>query len=219
MGELVKQEKEEKMQKIVKEMEQEKLRIAAKKVQEKESMLRLMRDNVEERKMKDAAKEQQAKMEIEGMREYNRILDLQEAQRAAETESRLTRQKELMEMERNKAEKLHQTRLETQDFLFAQMEEKEARKGHAVELKRLQAKILEEDTREYVRQEHERTLAKKRRDLEHKLELDEQAATKNRDVSLEKFCMSDAEVEMNRQLLEVVDKTLKERDVLSGTGA
>ena len=31
------------------------------------------------------------------MREYNRILDMQEAQRASEIEGRLTRQKELME--------------------------------------------------------------------------------------------------------------------------
>lgn len=180
------------------------------------------------------------------MREYNRILDMQEAQRATEIEGRLTRQKELMEkmkqnivaqqeakgnedanraarqreeadtraveMERNKAEKLHQMRLETQDFLFAQMEEKEARKMHAVELKRLQAKILEEDTKEYVKFEHEKTLNKKRQLLEHRLELDEQSRLKNRDTTLEKFCMSDAEVNMNRQLLEVVDKTLKERD-------
>merc|ERR1719191_207379 len=101
-------------------------------------------------------------MEIEGMREYNRILDEQEAQRAAALESRISRQKELMEkmkenvikqqaakgdedarraarqkeeadaraveMERNKEEKLRQMRLETQNFLFKQMAEKDEKK-------------------------------------------------------------------------------------------
>ena len=36
-------------------------------------------------------------MEIEGMREYNRILDQQEQARAEALESRINRQKELME--------------------------------------------------------------------------------------------------------------------------
>ena len=44
-------------------------------------------------------------------------------------------------MERNKEQKLRQMRLETQDFLFAQMEEKEARKAQAVQLKGLQVRL------------------------------------------------------------------------------
>merc|ERR1712078_721869 len=72
--ELAKQEKEEKalVSKIVREMEQEKVRMAAKKAKQQE-------------------------MEIEGMREYNRILDQQEQARAEALESRINRQKELME--------------------------------------------------------------------------------------------------------------------------
>merc|ERR1711964_834893 len=100
----------------------------------------------------------------------------------------------------------------TQDFLFAQMEEKEARKAHASELKRLQAKILEEDTKEYVNMEHAKTVEKKRSLLEHKMELDDQMRARMVSTHEDKYCMSDQEVQMNRQLLEVVDKTLQERE-------
>jgi hypothetical protein len=246
--ELSKQEKEEKalVSKIVREMEQEKIRMAAKKVQQREAMLRIMEENMEERRIKEEQKAKQQQMEIEGMREYNRILDQQEQARAEALESRINRQKELMEkmkenvvkqqqakgdedakralqqkeerdardveMERNKAQKLRQMRLETQDFLFAQMEEKEARKAQAVQLKGLQARILEEDTKEYMDMEKSRSLERHRLNLEHRLELDEQIRRKNQQTQEFKYCMSENEVSMNKQLLEVVEKTLKERD-------
>jgi len=246
--ELAKQEKEEKalVSKIVREMEQEKVRMAAKKVQQREAMLRIMEENMEERRIKEEQKAKQQEMEIEGMREYNRILDQQEQARAEALESRINRQKELMEkmkenvvkqqqakgdedarraqkqkeerdardveMERNKAQKLRQMRLETQDFLFAQMEEKEARKAQAVQLKGLQARILEEDTKEYMDMEKTRSLERHRLNLEHRLELDEQIRRKKQQTQEFKYCMSENEVSMNKQLLEVVEKTLNERD-------
>jgi len=246
--EIAKTEKEEKalVEKIVREMEQEKIRMVAKKVQQREAMLRIMEENMEERRIKEEQKAKQQEMEIEGMREYNRILDQQEQARAEALESRINRQKELMEkmkenvvaqqqakgdedarraqkqkeerdardveMERNKAQKLRQMRLETQDFLFAQMEEKEARKAQAVQLKGLQARILEEDTKEYMDMEKQRSLERHRLNLEHRLELDEQIRRKKQMTAEFKYCMSENEVSMNKQLLEVVEKTLKERD-------
>jgi len=246
--EIAKTEKEEKalVEKIVREMEQEKIRMVAKKVQQREAMLRIMEENMEERRIKEEQKAKQQEMEIEGMREYNRILDQQEQARAEALESRINRQKELMEkmkenvvaqqqakgdedarraqkqkeerdardveMERNKAQKLRQMRLETQDFLFAQMEEKEARKAQAVQLKGLQARILEEDTKEYMDMEKQRSLERHRLNLEHRLELDEQMRRKKQMTQEFKYCMSENEVSMNKQLLEVVEKTLKERD-------
>merc|ERR1719218_421726 len=74
-----------------------------------------------------------------------------------------------VEMERNKAQKLRQIRLETQDFLFAQMEEKEALKAQAVQLKGLQARILQEDTKEYMDMEKSRSFERHRLNLEHRL--------------------------------------------------
>merc|ERR1719352_1379994 len=72
-----------------------------------------------------------------------------------------------IEMERNKEAKLRQMRLETQDFLFAQMDEKEGRKEQAYELKRLQAQILDADSKEYTEMEKARTLERRRQNIEH----------------------------------------------------
>merc|ERR1712216_33743 len=251
-AELVKVEAEEKalVEKIKREMEQEKARAITKKIQQKEAMMRIMAENIEENKIKAVAKEKQAALEIEGMREYNKILDQQEASRAEELEMRIARQKLLMdkmketvqkqqsnanaedarralkqkeeadaraiEMERNKEAKLRQMRLETQDFLFAQMDEKEGRKEQAYELKRLQAHILDADTKEYGEMEKARALERKRQNVEHKIELDAQMAFKRAQKS---FKMSDNEVNMNKQLLEVVNKTLDERDDYAGAMA
>merc|ERR1712028_58094 len=55
-----------------------------------------------------------------------------------------------IEMERNKEAKLKEMRHDTQSFLFKQMAEKDGKKEQAIELKRLQASILEVDTHEYM---------------------------------------------------------------------
>merc|ERR1719456_1696571 len=144
----------------------------------------------------------------------------QQQAKGDEDNRRAAKQKEeadarAIEMERNKEAKLRQMRLETQDFLFAQMEEKEGRKEQAYELKRLQAHILDADTKEYGEMEKARAQERKRQNIEHKIELDAQMAYKRAQKS---FTMSDNEVNMNRQLLEVVNKTLDERDEYAGTG-
>merc|ERR1719178_500917 len=144
------------------------------------------------------------------MKEYNRILDQQEATRASELESRMERQKILMEkmkenvvkqqgnaaaedarramkqkeeadaraieMERNKSAKLKEMRHDTQAFLFKQMAEKDEKKEQALELKRLQASILEADTQEYMQMEKQKSQDRKVRNIEHRIELEDQIA-------------------------------------------
>merc|ERR1719253_1840412 len=97
----------------------------------------------------------------------------QQGNKAAEDARRAAKQKEeadarAIEMERNKEAKLRQMRLETQDFLFAQMEEKEGRKGQAYELKRLQAHILDADTKEYTEMEKARAIERRRQNADTK---------------------------------------------------
>merc|ERR1711904_633260 len=99
--------------------------------------------------IKEEQKAKQQQMEIEGMREYNRILDQQEQARAEALESRINRQKELMEKMKENVVKQQQAKGD-EDARRAQKEEKEARKAQAVQLKGLQARILEEDTKEYM---------------------------------------------------------------------
>merc|ERR1711985_158191 len=192
----------------------------------------------------EQASKQQA-LDMEAMKEYNRILDQQEEMRAQELQARMDKQKALMEkmkqnvqkqqqkkgdedarratkqkeeadaraieMERNKEAKLKEMRYETQNFLFKQMAEKDEKKGQAMELKRLQASILDADTQEYMQMEKQKSQDRRVRNVEHRIELEDQIADRAAEVT-RKYAMSGAEVKMNRQLLDLVDKTLKERD-------
>merc|ERR1711985_19910 len=192
----------------------------------------------------EQASKQQA-LDMEAMKEYNRILDQQEEMRAQELQARMDKQKALMEkmkqnvqkqqqkkgdedarraqkqkeeadaraieIERNKEAKLKEMRHDTQSFLFKQMAEKDEKKGQALELKRLQASILEADTQEYMQMEKQKSQDRRSRNIEHRIELEDQIADRAAEVT-RKYAMSGAEVKMNRQLLDLVDKTLKERD-------
>merc|ERR1712070_848556 len=107
--------------------------------------------------------------------------------------------------------KLKEMRYETQNFLFKQMAEKDEKKEQALELKRLQASILEADTQEYMQMEKQKSQDRRVRNIEHRIELEEQIAERAKEPA-RKYAMSGAEVKMNRQLLDLVDKTLQERD-------
>merc|ERR1711959_861267 len=202
-------------------------------------------ENLEENAVKEEQRKKQQELDMEAMKEYNRILDQQEEMRAQELQARMDKQKALMEkmkenvqkqqakkgdedarramkqkeeadaraieMERNKEAKLKGMRYDTQAFLFKQMAEKDEKKEQALELKRLQASILEADTQEYMQMEKQKSEDRRTRNVEHRIELEEQIADRAAEV-VRKYAMSGAEVKMNRQLLDLVDKTLKERD-------
>merc|ERR550514_86201 len=177
------------------------------------------------------------------MKEYNRILDEQEEQRAEELANRMGRQKALMdklqanvqqqakesgdndakraqmqqdemdrhysEAERVKQQRLKQLRLETQAYLFKQMQEKDSRKNDDKDLQNIQSQILERDTEEYNEIEREKLVAKKIRNFEHRKEIEGQIMHRSKQSVPE---MSEAEVKMNRQLLNLVGRTLTVRD-------
>merc|ERR1719359_1197096 len=184
------------------------------------------------------------------MKEYNRILDEQEEQRAEELANRMERQKALMdklqanvaqqakeagdndhirakmqadeqdkhyaEAERIKQERLKQLRLETQAYLFKQMAEKDNRKNEEKDLQNIQSQILERDTEEYNEIEREKLISKKMRNWEHRKEIEGQIQARSRQSVPE---MSEAEIKMNRQLLNLVTRTLTVRDERERTAA
>merc|ERR1719401_2091512 len=198
------------------------------------------------RKREQQHKEQQEK-EAEAMREYNRILDEQEEQRAEELASRMERQKQLMEKlqanvaqqakdsgdndakraaaqqeevdrhyseaERIKQGRLKQLRYETQAYLFKQMAEKDGRKNEEKELQNIQAQILERDTEEYNEIEREKLINKRCRNFEHRKEIEGQIQSRSMQRVPE---MSEAEIKMNRNLLNLVNRTLAVRDERNG---
>merc|ERR1711918_57974 len=140
----------------------------------------------------------------------------QQQKKGDEDARRAAKQKEeadarAIEMERNKESKLKEMRHDTQAFLFKQMAEKDDKKGQALELKRLQASILEADTQEYMQMEKQKSHDRRVRNVEHRVELEAQIADRAAVVQ-RKYAMSGAELKMNRQLLDLVDKTLTELD-------
>merc|ERR1719316_2072955 len=140
----------------------------------------------------------------------------QQKKKGDEDARRAAKQKEeadqrAIEMERNKEAKLKEMRHETQQFLFKQMAEKDEKKEQALELKRLQASILEADTQEYMQMEKQKSVDRRVRNIDHRIELEDQIAVRAQEPA-RKYAMSGAEIKMNRQLLELVDKTLQERD-------
>merc|ERR1711904_479010 len=164
------------------------------------------------------AQELQARMDKQKalMEKMKENVQKQQQKKGEKDARRAAKQKEeadarAIEMERNKEAKLKEMRYDTQSFLFKQMAEKDEKKGQALELKRLQASILEADTQEYMQMEKQKFHDRRVRNVEHRIELEAQIAERAAVVQ-RKYAMSGAEVKMSRQLLDLVDKTLTERD-------
>merc|ERR1719327_398775 len=164
------------------------------------------------------AQELQARMDKQKalMEKMKDNVQKQQQKKGDEDARRAARQKEeadarAIEMERNKEAKLKEMRHDTQAFLFKQMAEKDEKKEQALELKRLQASILEADTQEYMQMEKQKSTDRRVRNIEHRIELEDQIAERAKEPA-RKYAMSGAEMKMNRQLLDLVDKTLCERD-------
>merc|ERR1719263_2420428 len=113
------------------------------------------------------------------------------------------------EAERVKQARLKQLKMETQAYLFKQMAEKDGRKNDDKDLQNIQSQILERDTEEYNEIEREKLIAKKIRNFEHRKEIEGQIIARSKQSVPE---MSEAEMKMNRQLLNLVDRTLAVRD-------
>ena len=92
-----KNEEEQLVEKIVNEMEAEQIKFEKKKVATKKAMKKVFEENQADQEKKDIQKQEQMQKESVAMREYNRILDEQEEQRANELAARMSKQKELME--------------------------------------------------------------------------------------------------------------------------
>jgi len=229
--------------KIVDEMEAEQVRFEKKKVEVKKAMRKVFEENAADQKKREQASKKQQERDAAAMKEYNRILDEQEEQRAEELANRMGRQKALMEKlqgnvqqqqkaagdndakrafqqqeemdrhyaeaERVKQQRLKQLRLETQAYLFKQMAEKDGRKNEDKDLQNIQAMILERDTEEYNEIEREKLVAKKIRNFEHRKGLEAQIM-QNSKKSVP--AMSEEEKKINRQLLNLVNRTLAVRD-------
>lgn len=238
-----KDEEESLVEKIVTEMEGEQRRFEKKKEQTKKAMKKVFEENMDDQRKRGQEKKEQMNKEAAAMKEYNRVLDEQEEQRAQELGDRMERQNDLMkklqenvaavqkgagdndaqranaqqdEMDRHffeaeslKQARLGQLRLENQAYLLKQMEEKDGRGEEDKELQNIQAMILRRDTQEYNEIEKQKIVDRRIRNLDHRKDIERQMEYKMRQSQPE---MSEAEVQMNKPLLNLVCRTLDERD-------
>merc|ERR1712014_165784 len=119
------------------------------------------------------------------------------------------------EAEKTKMQRLKQMRLENQAYLLRQMGEKDGRKEDERTLANIQAQILEKDTEEYNEIERQKAIERRIRNFEHRQELERQISVRAGQRAPE---MSQAEMDLNRPLLNLVHRTLNERDNAAADG-
>jgi len=238
-----KQEESNLVDKIVNEMEAEQRKFEKKKEQTKKNMRKVFEENNADQARRAQEKKDQMEREAMALKEYARVLDEQEEQRAAEMQARLQRQNELMaklqanvdgikkgagdndaaranaqqdemdrhffEAEKVKQNRLQQMRLENQSYLLKQMDEKDARKEDERDLQNIQAQILIQDTNEYNQMEKDKVINRRRRLVEHSNDIKKQMVHK---IAQSQPTMTEAEIQMNKPLLQLVHRTLDERD-------
>merc|ERR1719263_1077608 len=130
-----------------------------------------------------------------------------DAQRANAQQAEMDRH--YFEAEKTKQGRLKQMRLENQAYLLRQMGEKDGRKEEDRTLANIQASILEADTGEYNEIERQKAVDRRIRNFDHRQELEKQISCRAGQRAPE---MSEAEIAMNKPLLQLVHRTLQSRD-------
>lgn len=130
-----------------------------------------------------------------------------DAQRAAAQQEEQDRH--FFEAEAVKQARLKQMRLENQAYLLKQMDEKSGRGEEERQLQAIQAAILERDSEEYLAIESQKVMERSIRNREHRKDIERQMEWRQRQTVPE---MSEAEMALNKPLLELVNRTLSMRD-------
>lgn len=216
--EMKKQQQKEQMQKIKEDNERDNSLKEAARLEEMMGDVKAMEEynkilDEQDKTRAAAIHERQEKQRIQ-MERMVGDLGLAMQLKADEDSRRADKQKKeaderAIELERRKQEDLKNMRYQTQDFLFQQMDEKNKLEQEALELKQQQAEILKKDAQEHKEAEQKKIQEKRARNKAHQMELTQQIAARKKNEN--KYAMSESEVKMNRQLLELVENTLEDK--------
>jgi len=119
-----------------------------------------------------------------------------------------------MEIEKFKKEKLEKMRQEMLETLNEQIAEKKERKKEENEMKELHAQILQADTAEFQEYENRRRELQKKIYRKYREQLRDQIQNIRENRKREDGSMNEEEIRMNRDLIEVVEKVLREESVV-----
>lgn len=126
--------------------------------------------------------------------------------------ARASAQQEEMDRHFHEAEvvkqtRLKQMRLENQAYLLKQMEDKDARKDDDLDLQDIQAQILIRDTEEYNQMEKDKVINRRQKLMVHSNHIKQQMVDK---LARSTPAMTEAEILMNKPLLDLVSRTLED---------
>ncbi|CAD7938961.1 unnamed protein product [Amoebophrya sp. A25] len=163
-----------------------------------------------------AEKEARAGRQKELMDRMKDTVMAQAQAKGQEDDIRAAKQKEeadlrALEIAVNKQQKLEAMRAETRDYLLKQIAVKNDMKQQSLELKKMQAGVLDEDLKNYQSQEQKKVKALKLKAFEHQKEL--QAQIREKEARPKDVAMSAEEEKMNRDLLDHVCKELARSSV------
>jgi len=180
-------------------------------LEEQKNNIKLMEEQAAQRASESAERDARQKEMIDKMKEQ---VFAQQAAAGKEDAIRARAQQDEAEnractIDKMKKEKLQLMRQDTQSFLFQQMAEKENRKQETEKLKDLHSAVYKADGDEYRMMEEEKVKNRQQRNMENRQELEKQIEARK---ASKKKQMSSSEISMNIDLINVVEKTLKERD-------
>merc|ERR1712046_563924 len=131
--------------------EAEQVRFEKKKLETKKSMKKVFEENMADQAKREAARIEQQEKDAAAMKEYNRILDEQEEQRAEELANRMERQKQLMEkLQGNVAEQAKAAGDNDAMRAKAQQDEMDRHYSEAERVKQQRLKQLRMETQAYL---------------------------------------------------------------------
>ena len=119
-----------------------------------------------------------------------------------------------IEVEAFKTRRLKELQNEMKETLRQQVEEKASRKVEEAELRNLHAQILRLDTNDFEQSEQERRAIKKKLVSRYTEQLNAQVASLKQKRQLDKDEMSRDEILLNRDLIGVVEKVLRDEPVV-----
>lgn len=163
-----------------------------------------------EKKAKDTqAKEQRVRQlldDVAAEREKAKRLQ-EEAMLAKAATERAAKDKHDAEWEKANQERLAEMRLQTQAYLFQQIQERQTMKEQEQDNRRNWRVAQENNAKQQEAAEKSRDLSRRLRNREHRAELERQIAARI-PIELEKEVMSECELRLNKQLLQRVTEAL-----------
>merc|ERR1712151_898197 len=225
------------VEKIITEMETEQRKFEKKKAQQKQAMRAVFEENMEDQRKQqrqeqmereaeamreynrilDEQEEQRAEEMANRMSRQKELMDKLQANVTAQAKDagdndakranlqQAEMDRHYFEAEKTKMQRLKQMRLENQAYLLRQMGEKDSRKEEERTLANIQAQILEKDTEEYNEIERQKAIERRIRNFDNRQELERQITLRAGQRAPE---MSQAEMDLNRPLLNLVHRTL-----------